>query len=403
MAGKRWIGAWATAMQGPYPIGTLTTAGVSPATPFLTNEVDDQSLRMVIHPTVGGERVRACFSNLLGDRPLEISAATVATSVGTGPAVMPGSAVALSFGGKPAVSVPKGEKRCSDGADFSFAFNDDIAVSFHVPGPSGPITWHSEAYSAQFVSAPGTGNVTTDETGSMFTLPARSFFYLSDFEVEAPASGGSTITAFGDSITDGSFGTPLLNHRYPDFLARRLDAAGIKAGVRNLGINGNRVLVAEDNPVDGPPGVRRFGYEGLEAGTKGVFVLLGTNDIGGDGASAEAVYAGYVELARQAHAAGACIVISTVLPRNDPPLPFGWDVAVDEPKRKALNAMLLASTEFDAVADVAAAMANPLLPDQPFQPYFVEGLHPNSVGMQVLANAIPLEPLLPPPVGRCTR
>lgn len=397
----QWIGAWATAIYGPYPTGALSLAYVPT---FPTNVVDDQSLRMIIHPTVGGERVRACFSNLHGDEPLQISTASLALSEdGATAAIRADSVVALRFAGELSTAIPPGEKQCSDAADFSYAFGDNVAVSFHVPGPGGPISWHSEAFATQWVSAPGSGDVTADAQGLMFPLSARSFFYLSDFEVVAPAGEATTISVFGDSITDGFVSTIGLNERYPDFLARRLQAAGITVGVRNIGINGNTVGDAHTGPMYGDPAVLRFARDALVGpNIRSVFVLIGTNDLGSSRPATE-VYDGLLELARQAHAAGVCIVVSTVLPRNDPPLPFGWDALTEEPERKALNQMLLASTAFDTVVDVGAAMANPLLPDQPYQPYFVEGLHPNSVGMEVLAAAIPLEPLLPPPLGTCRR
>jgi len=401
VAKENWIGAWATAIYGPYPTGALSLAYVPT---FPTNVVDDQSLRMIIHPTVGGERVRACFSNLHGDAPLQISSASLALSEdGATAAINAGSVVALRFGGERATAVLPGEKLCSDAADFSYTFGDNVAVSFHVPGPGGPISWHSEAFATQWVSAPGSGDVTADVEGLMFPLAARSFFYLSDFEVVAPSAKAATISVFGDSITDGFISTIGANERYPDFLARRLQAAGITAGVRNIGINGNTVGDAHTGPMYGDPALLRFGRDALTGpNIRSVFVLIGTNDLGSSVPASE-VYAGLVELARQAHAAGVCIVVSTVLPRNDPPLPFGWDALTEEPERQALNLMLLASTEFDTVVDVAAAMSNPLLPNQPYQPYFVEGLHPSSVGMEVLAAAIPLEPLLPPPLGTCRR
>ncbi|MES2682132.1 MAG: GDSL-type esterase/lipase family protein [Pseudomonadota bacterium] len=398
---ENWIGAWATAIYGPYPEGAL---GPAYAPVFPTNVVDDQSLRMIIHPSIAGTRVRACFSNLLGAVPLDISRTSLSLSGdGLTAAITAGGGVELRFGGMPSVSIPPGEKRCSDGADFRYAFGDSLAVSFHVPTFAGPISSHSEAFATQWVSAPGSGDVTADAMGAMYPLSARSFFFLSDFDVIAPAGGGTTISAFGDSITDGFVSTIGRNERYPDFLARRLQAAGIAAGVRNLGINGNTATDIKSGPMFGDAAVLRFGRDALAgAGVKSVFVLIGTNDLGSSALAVD-VYAGLVELARQAHAAGVCIVVSTVLPRNDPPLPFGWDALTEEPQRAALNQMLLASTAFDAVADVATAMANPLLPDQPFQPYFVEGLHPNSVGMEVLAGAIPIEPLLPPPTGTCRR
>lgn len=400
-AEKRWIGAWATAIYGPYPVGALSQAYVPV---FPTNAVLDQSLRMIVHPSIGGDTVRACFSNLHGTEPLQIASASVAKSTdGLTAAITAGTAVALQFDGAPSVAIPAGEKRCSDAATFSYAFGDDIAVSFHVPGPGGPISWHSEAFATQWVSAPMSGDVTGDASGAMFPLSSRSWFYLSDLEVVAPTPAATTISVFGDSITDGFVSTIGLNHRYPDFLARRLQAAGLPAGVRNLGINGNTVGDAHSGPMYGDPALIRFTRDALVGSNiKSVFVLIGTNDIGSSRPATE-VYEGLLQLAAAAHAAKACIVVSTVLPRDDPPLPFGWDITTEEPQRQALNRMILASTAFDTVVDVAAAMASPLSPDLPDQPYFVEGLHPNSLGMERLANAIPLEPLLPAPIGRCRR
>ncbi|MEN8820979.1 MAG: GDSL-type esterase/lipase family protein [Abyssibacter sp.] len=394
----RWVGSWATAPYGPYPAGPLTQPGVAPYTAqFPDHQADDQSFRMVVHPSLGGERVRACWSNAQGDRPLRLSSAYIGEVV-AGPVVQ--EQTALSFHGEPTVTLPVGARVCSDAVGFQLSPGEDVAVSFHVPDPSGPMTWHAEAFAVNYVSPPGMGDVASDPSGAGFTQLERSWFFLSDLQVETDE--GFAITAFGDSITDGAFSTPGLNHRYPDFLARRLQAAAVPAGVRNLGINSNTVTTVRDGGNAGPPGIQRFADDVLRAGTRSVFVLLGTNDLSA-GVPADTVYTALVDLAAQAHAAGVCIVVSTILPRNDPPVPFGWDVATDEPERRALNALLMNSTAFDAVADVASAMANPLDPNQPFQPYFVEGLHPNSLGMQALADAIPLAALLPPPYGDCDR
>jgi lysophospholipase L1-like esterase len=343
-ATEKWIGAWATAIYGPYPVGALSYAY---APTFPTNAVQDQSLRMIVHPSIGGTKVRACFSNLHGTEPLQIASANLALSTDGATAAISGAAVALQFDGAPSVAIPAGGKRCSDGADFVYAFGDNLAVSFHVPGPGGPISWHSEAFATQWVSAPLSGDVTGDASGAMFPLSTRSFFYLSDLEVVAPTPEATTITVFGDSITDGFVSTIGANERYPDFLARRLQAAGIAAGVRNLGINGNTVGDAHTGAMYGDPAVLRFGRDALVGSNiKAVFVLIGTNDIGSSRPATE-VYEGLLQLAAEAHAAHACIVVSTVLPRDDPPLPFGWDITTEEPQRQALNQMILASTALD--------------------------------------------------------
>lgn len=393
-----WVGSWATAVYGPYPAGPLTQPGAAPYTAQSPDhQAEDQSFRMIVHPSLGGERVRACLSNALGDRPLHLTSLYIGEVV-AGPTVS--NQTALAFNGEPSVTVPVSAQVCSDAVDFALTAGTDVAVSFHVSGPSGPMTWHAEAFAVNYVSPPGVGDVAADPTGAALTQLERSWFFLSDLQVQTDE--GFAITTFGDSITDGAFSTPGLNHRYPDFLARRLQAAAIPAGVRNLGINSNTVTTVRDSGNAGPPGIQRFADDVLRAGTRSVFVLLGTNDLSA-GVPATAVYDALVDLAAQAQAAGVCMVVSTILPRNDPPVPFGWDVDTDEPERRALNALLMDSTAFDAVADVASAMASPLDPNQPFQPYFVEGLHPNSLGMQALADAIPLAALLPPPYGDCDR
>ncbi len=61
------------------------------------------------------------------------------------------------------------------------------------------------------------------------------------------------------------------------------------------------------------------------------------------------------------------------------------------------------SKAFDAVVDLATTMANPLNPDQAHPLYFVDGLHPNALGFKVMADAVPPESFLPPPLGDCER
>jgi lysophospholipase L1-like esterase len=373
---------------------------------FPGNEAVNQSFRMMIHPSMGGQRVRVTFSNAYGDRPLVLEQVSIARrQAASGAAIVASTAKPLSFRGQRRVSIPAGQEAVSDGADFSFAVGDDLAVSFHAPGPTGPMSWHSEAFSTQYATAPGSGDQTADASGASFSNLDRGWLFLAGLDVQASANSATppAIVFLGDSITDGFGSTPERNERYPDFFARRLQEAGIEAGIVNVGINSNTVTPARDPLTTGEPAVQRFARDVLaRSNLKAVFILEGTNDLS-FGKPAEEVYAGLVTLAQQAHARGACMVVSTVLPRNDPPQPFGWDAGVEEPQRQALNRMILASTVFDATVDLGRAMENPAVANQPFQPYFVEGLHPNSTGYEVMANAIEPELLLPAPLGRCRR
>ena len=63
-AAGHWVSAWSTAVHTPLPF-----PGVPP-TPVLEN----QTVRMVVRPTIGGERVRIRFSNAFGATALSIGA-----------------------------------------------------------------------------------------------------------------------------------------------------------------------------------------------------------------------------------------------------------------------------------------------------------------------------------------
>jgi lysophospholipase L1-like esterase len=401
--GPDWVAVWGTSIYTSFPNGPLAMAGQGPNTALLIgNEAVDQSFRLMIHPSLGGERIRLRFSNRFGDRPLTLSNVNVGVRLlPSGPAIDPQRRQAVRFAGQGSVTLPAGTEIHSDALAFSFAAGETLAVSFHVPGPSGPMSWHAEAFAVQYLGLPRAGDVTNDATGLGFPGIERGWFFLQGLEVARSADAVSAIAFFGDSITDGFASTPERNERYPDFVARRLQALGLPVGVVNLGVNSNAVTAARDPLTTGPSGLQRFAPEVLRLpGVRAVFLLLGTNDLSA-GVDADTVFEGLVELSRQARTAGLCVMVSTILPRNDPPVPFGWDAATEEPQRLALNARLRGSTAFDAVVDLSAVMENPLLPGQPFQPYFVEGLHPNSLGMAVLADAIPLLPLLPAPLGGC--
>jgi lysophospholipase L1-like esterase len=66
----------------------------------------------------------------------------------------------------------------------------------------------------------------------------QSRIFLSAIMVDA-ASDARAIVTFGDSITDGTSSRPDANHRWPDFLAERLNAAGARVAVLNQGISGH--------------------------------------------------------------------------------------------------------------------------------------------------------------------
>lgn len=407
-----WVGVWAAAPYGPYPLGPLSgnssaTVPVDIALPLPSilpnNHASNQSFRMIVHPTLGGDVVRLRFSNLVGDKPVTFDSVHIAHSLlQNTPAIVPGTNTSVSFAGAPTVTIAPGAEAVSDPLPFSYAVGDDLAVSFHVVGESGAITWHAVSFGVNYLSLPGAGDTTSDPIGVSFIQPSLGWFFFSGLDAKRTGSAGS-IVAIGDSITDGSY--TVLNTRWTDYFAHRLQARGITMSVLNEGINSNTVTIAATpagQEWKGPPAVTRFDRDVLQrAGVRSVVIFEGTNDLT-TGQKANAIFAGIRSLVTRAHAAGLCVVVGTIMPRAD--LIYGWDAATMEPERQKLNQLLREQTDIEGLADFDAAMRSPLDPTQPNLLYYApDFLHPTPIGTQVMANAVPLEALVPPPAGTCVR
>src|SRR6516162_8214386 len=130
-----------------------------------------------------------------------------------------------------------------------------LAVSFHVAGESGPMTWHAKALTTSYVTAPGAGSKGKSEDEAAFPYSTASWFFVDAIEMMAPANSFA-IVAFGDSITDGTASTMNGDDRWPDVLSRRLHAAhGNRIAVVNAGIGGNQIAgPAEYSPQKPFPG-----------------------------------------------------------------------------------------------------------------------------------------------------
>ena len=192
------------------------------------------------------------------------------------------------------------------------------------------------------------------------------------------------------------------NARWPNDLARRLDARRQRLAVADEGISGNRVL--NDSLCCGVNALSRFDRDVVDrAGAKEVILLEGINDIGfSDNASnpltrpntdvsAAQIIAGYQQIIAQAHAAGLKIFGATLTPFKG----AGYWTPAGEVKREKVNRWILTSGAFDGVIDFASAVADSHDATK-MAPQYDSGdhLHPNDAGYQAMANAIPLRLLL---------
>jgi lysophospholipase L1-like esterase len=411
-ADDHWVATWATALVarplppqpgaappngpppgapaagGPRPAGA-PPAGAAPPRPPPPVTATNQTLRQVIHTSIGGDRVRVVLSNVFGTAPLEVGAAAVALRE-QGSAVKASAVKPLTFGGRKSALILAGATLVSDPVELAVAPVSDLVVDVYLPGDLGigpsPVTTHNGASQTNYVSA--TGN----HVGAP-SLPvdkeAGAWFLLARVEVAA-AANTRAVVAFGDSITDGARSTANENARWPDTLARRLNEQrrGPRVAVLNAGISGNRVL----GDGAGVSALARFDKDVLlQTGVTHVIVMEGINDIGvaRDNASpsADDLIAGHRQLIARAHARGLKIYGATLTPFEG----AAYYTAQGEAKRQALNNWIRTSGEYDGVIDFDAVTRDPAAPSK-FAAFADSGdhLHPGDAGYKAMGEAVDL-------------
>jgi lysophospholipase L1-like esterase len=275
----------------------------------------------------------------------------------------------------------------------------DLAIDLYLPGTtntSSTLTMHGGALQTSYISETGNyaGKTTFPEVGT-----TRSWFLLSRVDVVAPDSSGAVV-AFGDSITDGAQSTADTNNRWPDHLARRLLAQGMKMGVLNAGIGGNRVLNEAAVPAGidvravgaGINAVARFERHALSlSGVTHAIVLEGINDIGNarenPTPTAEDLIAAHKQLIEQAHARGLKIIGATLTPFWG----AGYYTEVGEAKRQALNEWIRTGKAYDGVIDFDKATRDPNDPKKLLAQYdSCDYLHPSDAGYKAMGETIDL-------------
>ena len=387
-----WVTSWGAS---PQAAGRDTLAAVG---------FDDQTVRDVIFTSVGGDPIQLELTNAYGASPLLIGRVTVAVA-GSDGALAPGTVYPVTYRGRASFRIPAGARVLSDPVAMRVWPLEELAVSVYLPHRTGRATYHLDAYQVNWVSV--RGDHAADSEASAFVVRTTSWFYLSGLIVRSAQADG-TVVAIGDSITDGVGSDVGANARWPNDLARRLDAVrGTTLAVADEGIGGNQVLT--NSPVYGVSAEARFQRDVLDQpGVRDVIVLEGINDIGfspigahrdaeglsrlGTEVSAAQIIAGYRRLIAAAHARGLRIFGGTLLPFQG----AGYYSAAGEATREAVNHWIRTSGAFDGVIDFDKVMrdrADPLR----LNPLYNSGdhLHPNDAGYQAMANAINLATLLP--------
>jgi lysophospholipase L1-like esterase len=347
--------------------------------------LEGNTLRQIVHVSLGGDRLRVHFANTFGTSPVSITAAHFAASLGDG-AIDPATDRALTFDGRPRMTIPPGGTATSDPFSFHLQPLSDVAITIQFGAISPDIvTGHPGSRTTSYL-------VEGDAVANPATAGAsRTDHWYIISGIDVATDSGAAVVALGNSITDGRGSGTNRQNRWPDELARRLqvDERTSHVAVLNAGIGGNCVLRA----CLGPPALARFERDVLKQdGVRWLILLEGVNDIGtasADSAAAVALglIAAYQKMIAAAHARAILVYGATILPFGD----SFYDSPEHEAARRTVNEWIRTSSPFDAVIDLDAALRDPgnpthLLPTADTGDH----LHPNEAGYRTMAGAVDL-------------
>lgn len=383
-AQQRWVGSWASSQQLVEPRNSIPAA-----------DLNDVTLHQIVHLTIGGSELRLHLSNRYGTAPLHIASAHIARRAAPDSSrIIPGSDQLLTFSGRESMTIPEGADYLSDPVSYLVTPLSDLAVTIHLDLVPTDQTVHPGSRATSFLSH-GSQVAAVDLSDAR---QIEHWYFIEGIDVHA-ADTTTALVILGDSITDGHGATTNGNDRWPDVLARRLQAApqSRMIAVLNHGIGGNRLLL----DGLGPNALARFDADVIaQAGVEYLIVLEGINDIGMSGRTGNAtiaqhqqlvadIVAAYAQIVARAHTHGVKVAGGTILPFVGSS--FYRPGPESEADRQAVNKWIRASGHFDTVIDFDNILHDPMNLDR-LLPEFDSGdhLHPSPAGYAAMAKAVPV-------------
>lgn len=367
-----WVGTWATGPQ-------TTESQNLPPTSLANN-----TLRQFAHVSIGGSQLRVRISNAYGKSAVTIDSVHIAKAMtgGSSSAVDTASDKALAFSGMETVTIQAGKEVWSDPFDFQLAALSNVGISIAFGMQMGDVTGHPGSRTTSYI---GTGNQVSAASITTGAAMTDHWYFITGIDVMAPAAA-KAVAILGDSITDGRGSTTNMNDRWPDQLAKRLqaNAATANIGVLNLGIGGNAVV----SGGLGPTATARFDSDILgQSGVKWVMVLEGVNDIGA-GAQASGLTGAFQTFIDKSHTKGLLIY-------GIPVLPFAgntdYDSSAHQMVRTQVNDWIKAAGHFDKSVPLDTAVGDTSNPPKLQSAYDSgDALHLSPAGYQKMADSIDL-------------
>jgi lysophospholipase L1-like esterase len=410
---EKWVTSWAASAQGPYPSGNpIAQPDLRRVFPVPEAGARDQSFRLIVGPDVWGRDARIRLSNAFGSNPVTFDGVFVGLQLDSS-AIVPGTNRPVTFAGAKSVTVQPGQSVWSDAIALPFTTalpkaclqSRKLAVSFHVAGQSGPMTWHAKGLTTSYVTEQGAGSQGAVEDEAAFPYGTTSWYFLDALDMKV-AADTQVIVALGDSLTDGTGSTLNGDDRWPDVLSRRLHAKfGDKFAVVNAGIGGNLIAGPADYSAQkpypgGPAALQRLQRDIVSlSGVSAVIWLEGINDFSKNGNSSvesikSALQEGVAELRRRIP--GVRVIGGTLTSALGNPGP-AHGFAEQDLKRQALNTFIRSEGVFDGVIDFDRAIVSDETGEM--RPEFVpdnttggpgDKLHPNRIGYLAMGRAVDL-------------
>ena len=367
---QKWVGTWSTAPQ-------LVETGNNPPSPGLSNN----TLRQIVHVSIGGDSLRMRFTNEFSTSPVTMHSVHIAVSLGSD-TIDTSTDTTLYFGGNQEVTMQPGSAVVSDPFYFPLKPLSNAAITIYFGSTSPDISGHPGSRTTSYIL---TGDAVSNENFSG-AATTDHWYNINTIDVKAPDSDYA-VAILGNSITDGRGSGTNKQNRWPDELARRLqaDSGTQHVAVLNEGIGGNCVLGA----CLGPSALSRFNRDVIEqSGVKWLIILEGINDIGygGPGTGNNLINA-FKQMIQTAHANGIFVYGATLLPMKG----SSYYTAQHETEREIANDWIRTSSLLDGVIDMDKALRNPA-DTLSLLPAYDSGdhLHPSEAGHHMMAEAVDL-------------
>ncbi len=368
------------AMESPDVSSWVGTWAASPVSCGAGLGLNRQTLRQIVHTSIGGTAARIQISNVFGSQPLTVSDVHIARRT-SGSTIDTSTDRKVSFGGQSSTMIAAGATGISDSVDFAVAALSDVAISIYFPQKAGNETCHGTGLQTNYIAS-------GDASGSATLNGAQTtgqYHFLVNLDIQNAGAAGALVL-LGASITDGVASSQDANRRWPNDLAVRLVNAGYTVGVLNQGISGNQLLV----DGSGQSALHRFPRDvAAQPGVKWViFADDPINDLGDSHPTGAQLIAGAKQLMAMAHQSGIKFLCATLTPFQG----ANYWSATEETGREQYDAFVRgASSGCDGVVDMDDATHDPANPTK-YLPAYNSGdnLHPNTAGLQAMANAVDL-------------